>query len=100
MTGRGAGYCTGSVGPGFMNRHGVGGGRGCRNQYYVTGLTGWQRAGTGRQLFPGEFQGTPVMTGLSKEEQTEALRSQAGVLEERLGAVKKRLEELTGEPQR
>ena len=53
MTGRAAGYCAGYATPGYVNPGGGGGffgrgrgggGRGRRNQYYATGLTGWQRA--------------------------------------------------------
>ena len=56
MTGRAAGYCAGYPVPGFMNSipgrgfWGAGRGRGGwgrRNQFYATGLTGWQRAGYG-----------------------------------------------------
>ena len=52
MTGRAAGYCAGNAVPGFMNapggrRFGGGGGRGGRGRrdwFYATCLTGWQRA--------------------------------------------------------
>ena len=52
MTGGGRGYCAvpaekmedrGFVGRPRMGRCGQGRRRGCRNQYYATGLTGWQR---------------------------------------------------------
>ncbi len=42
LTGGRRGYCAGAV-PGQWG--GRGGGRGWRNQYYATGLTGWQRQG-------------------------------------------------------
>ena len=52
MTGRGFGYCSGTEVAGFRRRGfgwggfrgGRRGGRGWRNQFYATGLTGWQRA--------------------------------------------------------
>ena len=55
MTGRAAGFCAGYPVPGFMNPvggrgywgWGRGGGRGRRNLYYPTGLTGRARAGYG-----------------------------------------------------
>jgi hypothetical protein len=95
MTGRGAGYCASFTSPGFMSR--PGGGRGWRNCYHATGLMGWQRNAGRWPSYQGEFQGTPIMTGLSREQQAEALRNQAGILEERLGTVRKRLEELSAE---
>lgn len=47
-SGRGAGFCGGNNGPGFMSRMGqgmggMGRGRGRRNWFNLTGLTGWQR---------------------------------------------------------
>ncbi|HUW57233.1 MAG TPA: DUF5320 domain-containing protein, partial [Planctomycetota bacterium] len=67
MTGRAAGYCAGYGVPGTMNAvpgrgfpgwgrgfgawgRGRGRGRGWRNWYWATGLTGWQRASMG--MFP------------------------------------------------
>lgn len=44
LTGGGRGYCTGAA-PGPWGRRG--GGRGWRNRYYATGLTGWQRQARG-----------------------------------------------------
>ena len=53
VTGRGAGFCAGYAAPGCANvwpRWAFGGGgRGWRNRYYATGLTGWQRAGTDKR---------------------------------------------------
>ena len=43
MTGRGMGFCAGSSTPGCA-RPSFGRGRGFRNSYRATGLTGWQRA--------------------------------------------------------
>lgn len=44
MTGRGMGYCTGNVQPGFGCGPGRRGrGRGFRNMFYMTGQPGWHR---------------------------------------------------------
>ena len=70
MTGRGVGHCAGYEQPGFANPGpgfaGVGrgpgggrGGRGFRNRFYATGLTGWQRAERGMQA----WGVAPVATG-------------------------------------
>ena len=89
MTGRAAGNCAGSgvyglanpaVGRGFGMGRGRGGGYGCRNRFYATGQTGWQRAA----MFPAA---TPV-------QQIDALRGQAEYLEGTLEAIRKQLEAL------
>ena len=61
MTGRAMGYCVGYAAPGYANpvggrgmgRGGGRGGRGWRNQFYATGMTGWQRAAMGYPAFGG-----------------------------------------------
>jgi hypothetical protein len=64
MTGRGLGFCAGNDTPGFATPGFQGGGRGRggrgaaagygrRNRFYATGLTGWQRAGSGIQAWSG-----------------------------------------------
>jgi len=86
MTGGGGGFCVmplGSVqsavyGRRFFKR----GGRGCRNLYYATGLTGWQRASLGRFAFGGV---------LSTEEETQMLKEEASVLEKELSLIKERI---------
>lgn len=107
MTGRAAGYCAGYPVAGFVNRFfgrgfGGGGGRGWRNQFYATGLTGWQRAGMGGGYpyapYAPDYAAPPA--AVTKEQQIEALKGQAGYLESELEAVRKRLETLeakTGE---
>ena len=103
MTGRGAGYCTGSPTPGFMNRgfgggggfgrgFGRGGARGWRNQYYATGLTGWQRAGIGRPGFAG---GSHPMAAQNADVEIESLQQQAAVLGDQLEAIKERIDQLS-----
>lgn len=115
MTGRGAGFCAGNAMPGYANaipgrgfwgggrggawgRGGGGGGWGRRNQFYATGLTGWQRAAYG---FPA-FGGMPYAPGFApsyapsvvREQEVEALKGQAAYLESALADIKKRIEEL------
>jgi len=109
MTGRAAGFCAGFGAPGSMNPwvgrgfpgggRGRGGGRGYRNRFYATGLTGWQRAdagwpaqGWGWPYTPG-FAG-PGVTAISREQQLEALRGQAEAMENSLEGIRKRIEEL------
>jgi len=65
-TGRAAGYCAQYPVPGYANPNlgrGFyrGGGRGRRNLYYATGLTGWQR---GAYSYP-----PPVVQAITKEQE-------------------------------
>jgi len=108
MTGRAAGYCAGFGAPGFMNAPGgfgrrafgrgagfAGRGRGWRNWFYATGLPGWAREGYGSP-----FVGAPVpFAEPTQEDQTRALKEQAGFLEESLAEIKKRLADLQGASQ-
>jgi hypothetical protein len=72
---------------------GRGGGRGggWRNRFWfhATGLTGWQRAGTG--WFGG---GVPSTQAESDEEDLTALKQQAGSLEQALAGLKARIQGL------
>ncbi len=82
MTGGGRGFCTRSAGA----SRGVGrvGGWGCRgrwNQFYATGLSGWQKV-------------YPVQTGISEKEESELLKEQAAYLSGELEVVRSRLTEL------
>jgi len=109
MTGRAAGYCAGYGVPGYMNPWpgrgfwgwgrgfwgrgrgfwgwGRGFGRGWRNWYYATGLTGWQRAALG---WGAPWYGAPP----TPEDEREALRAEAQALERELGEIRRRLDEL------
>ena len=83
-------------GRGFGGR---GGGRGWRNQFYATGLTGWQRAGMGWPAFGGAAvpvapQGAPYVPAISAEQQLDALKGQAEYFEDALDGIRKRIEEL------
>jgi hypothetical protein len=105
MTGRAAGYCAGYAAPGYMNagagcgmgfggNRGRGGaGRGWRNQFYATGLTGRQRAG-----FPaaGNFA-APYGYPLAKEQQVEALKGQAQYFQNSLADIQRHIQELETE---
>jgi len=103
MTGRAAGYCAGYPVPGFANpfsgRHIFGrGGRGYRNWFYATGLTGWQRALQGLPAWgcfhPGIF---PPIPEVSKEQQVNFLKEQAKYFEDTLEEIRKRIKDLQSE---
>ncbi len=113
MTGRAAGYCAGYQAPGFMNPvaggfwgRGRGGGRGRRNWFYATGLTGWQRAALGQPAFgAGWGYGTPHATPFAPpatgaEQELDVLKRQAEYFAGALEDIKKRIEELQAQPQK
>ena len=101
MTGRAAGFCAGYSMPGHTNPVGGrgffgrgrgfgnrGGGRGWRNWFHATGLPGWARAGYGWPAYGS------VASGLTVEQEMNDLKGQAEYLEDALGGIKKRIEEL------
>lgn len=103
MTGRAAGYCAGYPAPGYAS--GVGGrgfggwgrgrgGRGWRNQFYATGLTGWQRAAMGGAMPPAAPYAAPFAPAMSAEQQLDTLKGQAEYFEDALDGIRKRIEEL------
>jgi len=109
MTGRAAGYCAGFGVPGYMNPipgrgfwgwgRGRGGGRGWRNWFYATGLTGWQRAAMGYPAWGAGWPAAvpyaaPFAAGMSKQQQLDALKGQAEYLEDALEGIRKRIEEV------
>ena len=106
MTGRAAGYCGGYMVPGYMNpipgggfwgRGRGGGGRGYRNWFYATGLTGWQRAAYGYPFFSGMYgapYAVPYPPVATSEQEVDMLKGQAEYLEDALDGVRKRLDEL------
>ena len=107
MTGRAAGFCAGNGVPGYMNSipgrgfgmgfgrgcgfGGPGGGRGCRNIFYATGLTGWQRAAA---RWPMMGEALPHAAEPTREQEVAALKGQAEFFEGALGDLRKRIEEL------
>jgi len=134
MTGRAAGYCAGYSTPGFANPiggrgfwgggrgfgRGTGGGRGWRNQYYATGLTGWQRFGAGGPAYGaathyggavpygsavpysgaapyGSPYGGAYDPATTKQQELDALKGQAEYFEDALNGIKKRITELEAE---
>ena len=105
MTGHAAGYCAGYMVPGYMNPisgrgfwgRGRGGGRGHRNWFYATGLTGWQRAAYGYPGFGGLYRvpfAAPYPPAMSGEQEVDMLKGQAEYLEDALDGIRKRLDEL------
>jgi Family of unknown function (DUF5320) len=104
MTGRGAGYCTGYGAPGFMTPAGHsgfggrGGDRGWRYWFHATGLPGWARAGMGVPAWgaaPYPYTG-PVAPAMPGEAEVDALKVQAGYLEQTLQSLRRRIEKLEG----
>ena len=110
MTGRGAGFCTGFGIPGYANfvagrgyralgRGRGGGGRGYRNWFYGTGLTGWQRAAGYMPAWgnPPNYGGSyyaPPMTVSNRQQEVDALKAQAEYLEDALEGIRMQLKEL------
>ncbi|KPJ55176.1 hypothetical protein AMJ47_01525 [Parcubacteria bacterium DG_72] len=105
MTGRGAGYCGGYDRPGYANpipgrgvgfgRGWFGRGRGWRNWYRATGLSGWQRARMGYPAWGGGGYYSPAKPTVKEEremltEELEILREEMKTLEDRLEELKKK----------
>jgi hypothetical protein len=127
MTGRAAGYCAGYPVPGYMNPvpgrgysgrgyfgwgrgMGRGGGRGRRNWYYTTGLTGWQRAAQGLPAWGGggayPYYGAPYAAApyanpynpwgaeITPQQEADMLREQARAMQEEINSINQRITEL------
>lgn len=89
-TGRAAGYCARYPVPGYMNPilgrgYYHGGGRGRRNLYYATGLTGWQRYA---------YSYAPGVQTITKEQEIAELKNEAEYLENELKEIRKRIQEI------
>ena len=109
MTGRAAGFCAGHSMPGYANpgpRAGLGSargfsrgaGRGWRNMYYATGLTGWQR---GWPVYPHAAPyRVPDAQAVTKQQEADVLKGQAEYFESALGEIRKRLDELESDPEK
>ena len=113
MTGRGAGFCAGYSVPGYMNPvpgagyrgwgrgrgggfgFGGGWGRGRRNRFYATGLTGWQRAAWAPAwggAYPYSYP--PAAPVITREQELDALKSQAAYFEDALKDIQRQIEEI------
>ena len=120
MTGRQAGYCTGGTVPGFASApggagrafgRGFGGGfggggrgrRGRRNQFYATGLTGWQRAEAGMPVYGGSQEAPAVSPETTFEVHTQQtldlLKSEAKRQGDALDQINQRIAGLEAELQ-
>lgn len=107
-TGRGAGFCSGFDMPGYADRGAnypfggrrymnTGGGRGHRHWYYATGLPGWVRDG---RSFSRSYWNAPfVPPAISRSEELEMLRDEAGYFEETLEGLKQRISKLESQPE-
>jgi len=113
MTGRAAGYCAGYAVPGYANPlggrfPGAGrffaggrGGRGYRNWYRATGLTGWQRYNAGMPAWGGVYAPpvNPVVDpnfvqAVTPDQEKEMLKEQAEFLKQQMDDIQLRLDEL------
>lgn len=105
MTGRAAGFCAGYEVPGHMNpgfaagRGGFGrGGRGHRNGYWATGLTGWQRAAMAAP--PYAFGPPPAPFQPNPDQELSALRAQVKLMQDNLKGAQERIQELEKDTER
>ena len=94
MTGRGAGFCSGSSQPGYGSQgvgrgFGRGGGRGLawRNRFFAGGLPSWARWWNTGPVGP---------TTLGPEQEKQMLEQQARQLQESLDTVQSRIRDLDG----
>ena len=100
------GHCAGHEPPGLANPgpsfagRGAGrgwGGRGFRNQFHATGLTGWQRAERGMQAWgipqPEETAGAVPVRSV----RTRVLENRAELLEAQLSGVREAISRLQAE---
>ncbi len=92
MTGGGRGYCAipGSVNPALARGYSARG-RGRRNWYYATGLTGWQRASMGGPAFGGAYPYAPEIT---PKQEVDILKNEADSLKKQLEDIQNRIETL------
>lgn len=96
MTGRGAGFCSGSGMPGFMNRGGRGmhgRGRGWRHCFNATGLTGWQRQAMGWTPFGGAAP-MPGAAPADSQQELQALQQQVQAMENTLQQLREHIQQL------
>jgi len=113
MTGRGAGFCAGYAAPGYVNSAGgrgmgMGWGRGRGGGFGRGRGFGWGRAGYGFPAYgsavnpyayggavnPYAYGGAPFTPTVAPQQELDSLKGQAEYLEDSLGGIKKRIEEL------
>jgi len=105
MTGRAAGYCAGYAVPGFLNPvygrgfgagWGRGGGRGWRYRFYAPGIPGWPYAAAGRPFYSAYPSGydSPSASVATREQQMDALKSQAEYFENAIEDIRRQIREL------
>jgi len=102
MTGGGRGYCAVPLSgnkPMYLGRRffgGRGGGRGRRNWYYATGLTGWQRVSLGYPAFGGWVNPFlyPYGAEITPKQEADILKNQADILKKQLEDIQSRIETL------
>ncbi|MGC8493567.1 MAG: DUF5320 domain-containing protein [Syntrophobacteraceae bacterium] len=98
MTGGMRGFCTESGRRGAGNRSANPGlrgrGRGCRNRFFATGLTGWQRSAESgvRGGLRGFAQGLDLDIGF--EADLDTLRARAGYFEKILDRIRRSIQRL------
>jgi hypothetical protein len=107
MTGRGAGFCAGYSGPGYMNAaggrgywgRGRGGGRGWRHWYHATGMPGWARTPMGYPAWSGPVSpyAGPFAPAMTAEQELDGLKKQAEHFQDALGQINQRIEQLEAE---
>jgi hypothetical protein len=96
MTGRAAGYCAGYPGPGYMN---PAGGRG----FWGRGRgVGWAGAGYGYPAWGGAVNpyvpyAGPFAPTITTEQELDGLKQQAEYVQNALGEINKRIEQLEAE---
>lgn len=99
MTGRRAGFCTGNAVPGYANpvpgfgfgRRG--GGRGRRNMYWATGMTGWQR-GYYNPYWNDPYAAPAPTPEFDEGQNLEALKNQAKYFESALNEINEKIKKL------
>lgn len=104
ITGRRAGFCAGYSVPGYMNRipsrgfagrgPGFNRGRGFRHLYWATGMPGWMRTGLSYPAWEGEVSPYPFSRGISPEQEAEALKNHAKIMQDNVNALNERILEL------
>ena len=97
MTGRAAGYCAGNSGPGYITTVAGGGqgrGRGGRGYRAFNGLRAGWAGYRGAMSGPEMMTGVPYGVAPTASQEIDTLKGQSKYLENELGGIQKRIEEL------